>query len=73
MPPLRPQQHTKTEMKTKTKLEAAEYIDVTPTWAGILPLLLAGAENGVQSAREELLRMARLADAYVAAKKGGAL
>ena len=60
-------------MKTKTKTEAVQYIDATPTWAEILPVLLMGAENGVQSAREELFRMARLADAYVAAKKGGAL
>lgn len=50
-----------------------EYVDVTPTWSEILPVLLAGAEHGVQAAREELHRMARLADAYVAAKKGGAL
>lgn len=50
-----------------------EYVDATPTWAEILPVLLSGAEHGVQAAREELQRMARLADAYVAAKKGGAL
>lgn len=60
-------------MKTKNKTEAAEYIDATPTWSEILPVLLAGAEHGVATAREELHRMARLADAYVAAKKGGAL
>ncbi len=57
-------------MKNETN---AQYIEATPTWAEILPLLLAGAENGSAEARAELLRMARIADAYIAAKKGGVL
>jgi len=56
-------------MKNETE---TQYIEVTPTWEGILPLLLAGAENGSAAAREELRRMAKLADAYIAARKGGA-
>ena len=47
-------------------------IDMTPTWAGILPVLLLCVENsspeGAQIAREELLRMAKLADLYVASQ-----
>lgn len=41
-------------------------IDLTPTWTGILPLLLAAFENGTPAARimamEELQRMATIAD-----------
>lgn len=41
-------------------------INITPTWAAVLPLLLAGVESGTfegaRIAREELHRMARLAD-----------
>ena len=48
-------------------------IDATPTWEGILPLYIAGIESGtfegVKNATEELYRMARLADKYVAAEK----
>lgn len=45
-----------------------EHIDITPTWAGILPALLAVLEDGTSAdARAvitaELARMARLADA----------
>ncbi len=50
-----------------------ETIDATPTWEGILPLYIAGIESGsfegVKNATEELRRMARLADLYVAAEK----
>lgn len=50
-------------------------IDMTPTWEGLLPTLLhvyANAESakGQIAALEELTRMARIADAYVAEKKG---
>lgn len=52
----------------KRKLET---IDLTPTWAGILPVLLevyenAGTPQGRQQAKGELVRMARLADQAVA-------
>lgn len=44
----------------------AEYIDATPTWSGILPVLLTvlhdGNLEGKRMAGEELRRMARLAD-----------
>lgn len=48
---------------------ATEYIDVTPSWEGILPYLVVilrdGSDEGQRMAREELHRMARLADAAV--------
>jgi hypothetical protein len=48
-----------------------------PTWAGVLPIYLMAYENGEHKGRaaawEELQRMAKLADLYVAARKGGAL
>lgn len=44
-----------------------QYIDMTPTWRGVLPLLLAAVESGTfegaKVAREELGRMADIADA----------
>ena len=48
-------------------------IDITPTWRGILPLLLAaitsGTHEGRRNAEIELQRMADLADRYVAEHK----
>lgn len=48
-------------------------IDITPTWQAVLPMLLAarssGSFEGIKAAEEELLRMAKLADLYVAAQK----
>lgn len=48
-------------------------IKATPTWEGILPLYISGIESGsfegIKNATEELYRMARLADLYVAAEK----
>lgn len=52
---------------------AVRYIDATPTWAAILPALLAavtdGTAEGQRIARAELVRMARAADSAVAAAK----
>lgn len=48
---------------------ATEYIDMTPTWVGVLPILMAALEDatpeGKEIARQELYRMADLADRYV--------
>jgi hypothetical protein len=48
-------------------------VDITPTWRGILPAILAaltdGTAEGRKIAREELVRMADIADAYVAEHK----
>jgi hypothetical protein len=45
------------------------YIDATPTWSAILPALLQALQSGgpraETAAREELQRMARLADLWV--------
>jgi len=51
--------------------KAIATIDVTPTWAGLLPTLLAVHENAMtvdakRTAFAELRRMAELADAYAA-------
>lgn len=44
----------------------AEYIDCTPTWSGILPVILTALRDatpeGQRMAGDELRRMARLAD-----------
>jgi hypothetical protein len=49
------------------------YIDMTPTWEGLLPYLLTilsdGSFEGQKIARDELTRMAKLADMYVAENK----
>lgn len=52
-----------------TKVES---YDLTPSWSGILPVLLMAYADGTpkaqSEARTELERMARLADLYVAAQ-----
>lgn len=57
----------------KTDGEGRQYIDMTPTWGEILPTLLAivtdGDAKGRAFAREELARMAGLADRFTAARK----
>lgn len=44
------------------------FLDVTPTWADILPALLTlldrGGAEGQKTAREELARMAQAADKW---------
>lgn len=51
-------------------------IDITPTWRGILPALLAvytdGTAKGRADALKELQRMADIADQAVADAKGDA-
>ena len=51
-------------------------VDMSPSWVGVLPIYLAALADGSVSARaaarEELERMARLADAYVASTKAAA-
>jgi hypothetical protein len=49
--------------------EPVKTIDMTPTWSGIVPILLAALENGTDTgkrmAREEITRMARVADEVI--------
>jgi hypothetical protein len=58
--------------KDRQELEG-EYIDCTPTWAGLLPAFLAvlthGTEVGKREARTELMRMATAADRWNANAK----
>lgn len=53
-----------------------ETIDLTPTWEGILPGLIAalryGTAEGQQIAEEELTKLARFADAVNAERKATA-
>lgn len=53
-----------------TEKTPAGTIDLTPTWSATLQVCLIALENGApegqRMAREELARMAKLADAYVA-------
>jgi hypothetical protein len=48
-------------------------IDMTPTWEAVLPIYLDaiqyGNGKGYEAAVEELTRMAKLADLYIAAQK----
>lgn len=54
-------------------LDTAETIDMTPTWAAVLPIYIAcledGTEAGKRAAREELARMAAAADRWNALAK----
>jgi hypothetical protein len=50
-------------------MKKGETIDVTPTWEGIMPLLLEGVKQGIPEASEELMRLARLVDQRNEAKR----
>ncbi len=56
---------------------APRTLDLTPTWSGLLPALLAAYENGGttgrQIAREELTRLARIADETNAEARAAAI
>lgn len=51
-------------------------IDMTPTWEGVIPLFIAALQEGTPvaqaAARDELIRLARIADHYAAQKKEAA-
>jgi hypothetical protein len=48
------------------------YIEATPTWEGVMPILFAALESGTDEgkriAREELMKLARKVDSINAAK-----
>jgi hypothetical protein len=58
-------------MSTEKKLDG--YVDITPTWAGVIGIYIAFLENGnaaqKESARTEIRRMATIADAYNAMQR----
>ena len=61
---------TAPKRKRKAKIMTTEYIDATPTWEGItssLLLIYEGSEKpkNRQWAKDEILKMARLADQFV--------
>lgn len=51
-------------------------IEATPTWSGVLPLLIAALQDGTEEARDtatqELRRMAKAADLWNARDKSPA-
>lgn len=55
----------------QTEAVAPQVIDLTPTWAAVLPIFLTaleyGTAEGQKSAKLELMRMAHLADMQVQA------
>ena len=59
-----------TGFKTPAPKPAAQYIDLTPTWEGIMPALIAAAANNSKAAIEELTRLARTVDQMNAKLKG---
>ena len=58
------------------RIEGKRTIDATPTWAGLMPALIAVIENGTAEGRDnavaELMRLAQAADSYIAADKANA-
>lgn len=60
-------------MTIQTREDGTQFIDATPTWAGLMPGLVAALQNGgplgQTIAREELLRLAGAVDAMNAANK----
>lgn len=52
----------------ESPIKEVRYIDVTPTWSAIVPVIILGLTHGTaegrRAAAEELARMARAADAY---------
>lgn len=61
--------------KAKLALASINTVDITPTWRGVLPILIAGLQDGSREgqriARIELERMADLADRCNEQTKGG--
>lgn len=53
--------------ETISERKPVEYIDMTPKWAGIMPILIMSVEEhttGYSDAVSELNRLARIADQY---------
>jgi len=60
---------------TVNEKQLVGYVDVTPMWQEILDVLVDAVENGTTEqhdvALNELRKMARAADAFNAAQRGG--
>lgn len=58
------------------RIEGKRTIDATPTWAGLMPVLIAVIENGTTEGRDnaiaEIMQLAEAADTYIAADKARA-
>ena len=55
---------------TQCTQSAVKYFDLTPTWEGLMPALIAAAANNSQAAIQELTRLARTVDQMNAKLKG---
>ena len=57
---------------TDSPVKEVRYIDITPTWSAILPVLILGLTHGTAEGRRaaqiELARMAQAADAFNASQ-----
>ena len=58
------------------RIDTVETIDITPTWSALIPAICAviedGSPEGRKAAKEELMRLAQLADDYNAKNKKAA-
>lgn len=50
----------------------SRYIDATPTWEAIMPLLIEGVRNHLPDAEVDLMRLARIADTLFAEQEAQA-
>jgi len=75
--PKRTRLNKKGSVVRKSRMKAVGTIDVTPTWQGILPTLVAlierGDYKGKKAAVSELNKVAKLADEVIMLKKQGKL
>jgi len=46
-----------------------KYINLTPTWSGLIPALIELVKNGNADAEFELRRLAKIADKFIADSK----
>ena len=50
-------------------IPATQYFDLTPTWSGLMPALIAAAGNGSKGAIDELMKLAATVDRLNAKNK----
>ena len=65
----------KVKLKGTGKPKPANYVDMTPSWQAMTEMMILLITDGTtpearQTGRDELMKMARLADLYVASQEG---
>lgn len=53
-------------MKIKQQIETKKYIDLTPTWSGVIEIYIRALANGSEDAAVEIRRLAKIADTLAA-------